>query len=188
VAFIGIDLQLWHGRLCWIGILVSAFFLADQGTKEKPVLLLAEPVSTLMYRGSPPGPLVPHLKVAMQKRILIVDDSDSTRGLVREFLESRPDFEVCGEAVDGLEGIEKGRELNPDLIVLDYSLPRINGLQVAVILHVLVPNTPIILFTFYKDVIPIRMAHEAGIAAIVSKSDQLTILADEVQRLTGWKN
>ena len=128
MAFIGIDLQLWHGRLCWICILVSAFFLADQGTKEKPVLLLAEPVSTLMYRGSPPGPLVPHLKVAMQKRILIVDDSDSTRGLVREFLESRPDFEVCGEAVDGLEGIEKGRELNPDLIVLDYSLPRINGL------------------------------------------------------------
>jgi DNA-binding NarL/FixJ family response regulator len=124
----------------------------------------------------------------MQKRILIVDDSNSTRGLVREFLESRPDFEVCGEASDGLEGIEKGRELNPDLIVLDYSLPRINGLQVAVVLHEIVPNTPIILFTFYKDVIPFRMASAAGVASIVSKSDQLTILADEVQRLTGWMN
>jgi DNA-binding NarL/FixJ family response regulator len=137
-------------------------------------------------RGSLPGRLAPRLKAAMQKRILIVDDSDSTRGLVREFLQSRPEFEVCGEAVDGLDGIEKGRELNPDLIVLDYSLPRINGLQVAVILHVIVPNTPIILFTFYKDVIPLRKAREAGISAIVSKTDRLTALADEVQRLTGW--
>ncbi len=124
----------------------------------------------------------------MQKRILIVDDSDATRGLVREFLESRPDFEVCGEAVDGLQGIEKSRELNPDLIVLDYSLPEINGLAIAVILREVVPNTPIILFTVFKDVIPIRIAEEAGVASIVSKSDRLTLLADEVQRLTGWEN
>ena len=122
----------------------------------------------------------------MNKRILIVDDSDSTRGLVREFLESRPDFEVCGEASDGLEGIAKGIELNPDLIVLDYSLPGVNGLQVAVFLHEVVPKTPIILFTFFKDVIPMRIAHEAGVASVISKSDHLTRLADEVQRLTGW--
>jgi DNA-binding NarL/FixJ family response regulator len=124
----------------------------------------------------------------MNKRILIVDDSDSTRGLVREFLESRLDFEVCGEASDGLEGIAKGIELNPDLIVLDYSLPRINGLQIAAFLHEVVPKIPIILFTFFKDVIPMRMAHEAGVASVISKSDHLTILADEVQRLTGWMN
>jgi two-component system nitrate/nitrite response regulator NarL len=124
----------------------------------------------------------------MHTRILLVDDSDSTRGLVREFLESRPDFEVCGEAADGLEGIAKGRDLKPDLIVLDYSLPRINGLQVAVMLHEIVPQTPIILFTFYKDVIPLRMAQASGVASIISKSDQLTTLADEVRRLTSWTN
>lgn len=124
----------------------------------------------------------------MHKRILIVDDSDSTRGLVREFLQSRPDFEVCGEAADGLEGIEKGRDLKPDLIVLDYSLPRINGLQVAVMLHEIVPSTPIILFTFYQDVIPTRLAQASGVASIVSKSDKLTVLADEVQRLTVGPN
>jgi two-component system chemotaxis response regulator CheB len=87
----------------------------------------------------------------MQKRIFIVDHSHAARGSVREFLESRPDFEVCGEASDGLKGIEKGRVLNPELIVLDYSLPRINGLQVAAMLQAVVPNTPIILFTFYKE-------------------------------------
>ena len=124
----------------------------------------------------------------MHKRILIVDDSDSTRGLVREFLESRPEFEVCGEAVDGLEGIKKGKDLKPDLIVLDYSLPRMNGLQVAVILHEIVPETPIILFTFYKDVISPGIAHASGVASVVSKGDRLTILADEVHRLTDWPN
>ena len=124
----------------------------------------------------------------MNKRILIVDDSAPIRGLVREFIESRSGLEICGEAADGLEGIAKGLELNPDLIVLDYSLPGINGLDVAVFLHEVAPDTPIILFTVFKEAIPLRMAQAAGVASIVSKTDQLTLLADEVQRLTGWAN
>jgi hypothetical protein len=51
-------------------------------------------------------------------------------------------------------------------------------------LHEIVPNTPIILFTFYKDAIPRDLAHAAGVASILSKTDQLAMLADEVQRLT----
>jgi two-component system nitrate/nitrite response regulator NarL len=124
----------------------------------------------------------------MQKRILIVDDNALTRGLVRLFIESRPGFEVCGEAADGVEGIEKGGELKPDLIILDFSMPRINGLEAAVILHQVIPNTPIILLTIYKDAIPLRLARTAGVASILSKTDQLTDLADEVQRLTGYAN
>ena len=120
----------------------------------------------------------------MLKRILIVDDSAPTRGLIRTFIESRPGFEVCGEAVDGFEGIQKTQELMPDLIVLDYSMPRINGLQAAVILHEIVPNTPIILFTFYKGVIPARLAQDAGVASIISKGDHATkaTSADNVTR------
>jgi two-component system, NarL family, nitrate/nitrite response regulator NarL len=124
----------------------------------------------------------------MRKRILIVDDNAPIRGLVREFIESRPGFEICGEAADGVEGVQKGRELKPDLIVLDFLMPRINGLQAALILHEIVPNTPIILFTFYKEAIPMGLAKAAGVASVLCKADQLTILADEVQRLTGWKN
>ena len=120
----------------------------------------------------------------MPKRILIVDDSAPTRGLVRTFLESRSGFEVCGEAADGVEGIQKGRELKPDLIVLDYSMPRLDGLQAAVVLHQIVPNIPIILFTLYKGVIPLHLAQAAGVATILSKTDQLTVLADEAQKLT----
>ncbi len=124
----------------------------------------------------------------MPKRILVVDDNGPIRGLVREFIESRPGFEICGEATDGLEGIEKGRELKPDLIVLDFLMPRINGLQAALILHEIVPNTPIILFTFYKEAIPRDLAQAAGVSSILSKTDQLASLADEVQRLTHSAN
>jgi DNA-binding NarL/FixJ family response regulator len=120
----------------------------------------------------------------MDKRILLVDDSAPIRGLIRTFIESRPGIKVCGEAVDGLEGVEKGLELRPDLIVLDFSMPRLNGLQVALMLHEIVPLTPIIMFTFYKDAILSRLAHNSGVTSVVSKADQLTVLADEVQRLT----
>jgi DNA-binding NarL/FixJ family response regulator len=119
----------------------------------------------------------------MTKRILVVDDNAPIRGLVREFIESRPGFEICGEATDGVEGIQKGRELKPDLIVLDFLMPRLNGLQAALILHEIVPNTPIILFTFYKNTIPGDLAQAAGVASVLSKTDQLATLADEVQRL-----
>jgi two-component system, NarL family, nitrate/nitrite response regulator NarL len=120
----------------------------------------------------------------MPKRILIVDDNAPIRGLVREFIETRPDFEICGEAKDGLEGIKKARELKPDLIVLDFLMPRINGLQVALILHEIAPNMPIILFTFYKDAISKDLANAAGVGSILSKTDQLDLLAGEVERLT----
>jgi two-component system, chemotaxis family, chemotaxis protein CheY len=124
----------------------------------------------------------------MLKRILVVDDSAPTRGLVRTFIEARSGYEVCGEAADGVEGIQKARELSPDLIVLDYSMPRINGLQAAVILRQIAPNIPIILFTFYKGVIPIQLAEAAGVTTIVSKGDNLTLLADEIQSLTAGPN
>jgi DNA-binding NarL/FixJ family response regulator len=120
----------------------------------------------------------------MSKRILVVDDNAPIRGLVRKFVESRPGLEVCGEATDGLEGIQKVRELKPDLIVLDFLMPGMNGLQAAVLLHQIVPNAPIILFTFYKDAISSDLAQAAGVASILSKTDQLATLADEVQRLT----
>ncbi len=141
-----------------------------------------------LTEGASPAYWSPHLEFFMRKRILVVDDNAPIRGLVREFIEARPGFEICGEATDGLEGIEKGRALKPDLIVLDFLMPRMNGLQAALMLQQFVPNTPIILFTFYKDSIPTDLAHAAGVTSILSKTDQLAMLADEVQRLTTCPN
>lgn len=150
----------------------------------KPCIVLPGVWVYVTVQRSLPGSLVSSLKVFMQKRILIVDDSALVRGLVREFIESRSGLEVCGEAADGVEGIEKGGELKPDLIVLDFSMPRINGLQAALILHEIVPGIPIILFTVFKDAILSRLAHNVGVASVLSKTDQLATLADEIQRLT----
>ena len=124
----------------------------------------------------------------MSKRILLVDDSAVTRSLIRAFLESHPQFEICGEASDGAEGLVKALELKPDLIVLDLSMPRVNGLQAAVMFHKFVPNTPIILFTLFKGEILDGVARRAGVASVVSKADEITLLADEVQRLTASAN
>ena len=120
----------------------------------------------------------------MDKRILIIDDCAPIRGLIRTFIESRPGIKVCGEASDGFEGVNKGLELMPDAIILDFSMPRLNGLQAALMLHQIMPEIPIILFTIFNDSVIARLAHNVGVASVISKTDQLTKLADEIQRLT----
>jgi two-component system chemotaxis response regulator CheY len=67
----------------------------------------------------------------MLKRILIVDDSESVRDVIRMFLKDVATVEICGEASDGLEAVEKTKRLRPDLVVLDLSLPSMNGVEVA---------------------------------------------------------
>jgi two-component system response regulator NreC len=124
----------------------------------------------------------------MDKRILIIDDCAPIRGLIRTFIESRPGIKVCGEAADGFEGVEKGLELKPDAIILDLSIPRMNGLQVALMLRQMAPYIPIILFTIYTGAVIARLAQNVGVASVISKTEQLTKLADEVQRLTMSSN
>jgi DNA-binding NarL/FixJ family response regulator len=107
----------------------------------------------------------------MPKSILIVDDSLVVRAATRHFLESQTQYEVCGEAVDGLDAIEKARHLGPDLIILDLQMPRMNGLQTARELRKLNVDAPIILFTMYADAVRPADAAKAGITAVVNKDD-----------------
>ena len=69
----------------------------------------------------------------MSKCILIAEDSKTIRTLIRAFIENRAGFEVCGEAVDGVDAIEKAKELKPDLIILDLAMPRMNGAAATVL-------------------------------------------------------
>lgn len=68
--------------------------------------------------------------VVHRHRILIVDDGDSVRDIIRIFLE-KEGFQICGEAADGVEAIEKAKTLRPDLIVLDLAMPGMNGVAAA---------------------------------------------------------
>jgi DNA-binding NarL/FixJ family response regulator len=107
----------------------------------------------------------------MSKHILLVDDSDTVRRITRIFIESQLDLDVCGEAVDGVDAIEKARELKPDLVVLDLAMPRMNGVEVASELRAMNPHTPIVLFTMYDDSVSRGLALSAGANVVISKAD-----------------
>ncbi len=107
----------------------------------------------------------------MSKHILVVDDSDTCRRITRLFIESQLDLDVCGEAVDGLDAIEKARTLKPDLVILDLAMPRKNGVEVAFELRTMMPQVPIVLFTMYDDEVGRGLALSAGASRVVSKPD-----------------
>jgi len=107
----------------------------------------------------------------LAKSILIVDDSDMVRASLRKFLERELGFKVCGEAFDGLDALEKVPQLEPDLVILDLAMPRMNGLQAARKLRSLPLNIPIILFTMYSDALQFHDVKDAGVDAVVAKTN-----------------
>jgi DNA-binding NarL/FixJ family response regulator len=119
----------------------------------------------------------------MPKRILIVEDETSVRNAVRNFLKHHSKFEVCGEAVNGVEAVEKANALQPDLIILDLSMPHMNGIEAASLLRSRVPSTPVVVYTMFGDVLGKQLAAALGVAAIVSKSDGLAILLARIEAL-----
>jgi DNA-binding NarL/FixJ family response regulator len=105
----------------------------------------------------------------MSVRILLVDDSVTLRERLRLLLESHADWEICGEAADGIEAIQKYRQLSPDLLLVDVSMPRMNGLDASMEILRLSPKIPILLYTSYLTAQLIESAHKAGIRGTVSK-------------------
>jgi DNA-binding NarL/FixJ family response regulator len=82
-------------------------------------------------------------------RILIVDDHPEARRGARELLEAHEGWEVCGEAENGLEAIERAAALKPDIIIIDLSMPKMSGVQVARVVHSTAPQLPLLLFSLY---------------------------------------
>jgi DNA-binding NarL/FixJ family response regulator len=122
-------------------------------------------------------------RTAASKRILIVDDLPQMRKLMRAYLEEETEFRVCGEAIDGFDAINKAQELNPDLIILDASMPRMNGIEAAPKLKELLPETPIILFTFHEGLMRGFDACEVGVDAVVTKASGMFPLKESVKAL-----
>ncbi len=107
----------------------------------------------------------------MPKRILIADDDEDMRRVIRWLIASRTTYEVCGEAVNGVDAIEKARTLNPDLILLDYSMPAMNGIETGAVLKAMLPEVPVILFTGQNTGAIKSAALSVGIRAVVPKTD-----------------
>jgi DNA-binding NarL/FixJ family response regulator len=117
------------------------------------------------------------------KRILIVDDSAAIRRTLRVLLRQRPEWELCGEAENGREAVEQAQRLRPDLILLDFSMPIMNGFQAARELHKLMPEIPILMFTIFKTTQMENEASAIGISAVHSKFDAVDHLFNSIQGL-----
>jgi NarL family two-component system response regulator LiaR len=125
---------------------------------------------------------IPAKVTEMMKRVLVVDDNEVIRMIVRSALEMQTPF-VIHEAVDGFDALEKVETFNPDLVVMDLSMPGINGLDASRTLKKSHPPTQVVLFTSHKDVLSDSDAHKAGVSAVVSKTDGLETLLHQVEDL-----
>jgi two-component system, NarL family, response regulator LiaR len=117
----------------------------------------------------------------MVKSVLIADDHDIIRKALCELFASQEDFEVCAEAENGKEAVEMAQVFQPDLILLDLSMPMMNGIDAACELKQIMPMVPIIVFSEYGDVFSEREARDSGISAVVSKEAKLDVLLDRAR-------
>ena len=116
----------------------------------------------------------------MLKRVLIADDNVYVRYVIRTFLQDQTEIKVCGEAVDGVEAIEKTRQLKPDLVLLDLSMPNLNGAEVALVLKNTKPDVRIIMFTMYSSKISASLTSALGVDAVLSKPDDMGHLVESI--------
>jgi DNA-binding NarL/FixJ family response regulator len=107
----------------------------------------------------------------MTIRILIVDDHEIVReGLISHLAKSRPDWEICGEAVDGEQAIQFAQELKPDLIILDITMPRMSGLEASSRMRKLGLSVPVLIFTTHDSTRLTTEVRQAGAQGYVLKS------------------
>jgi CheY-like chemotaxis protein len=114
--------------------------------------------------------------------ILIVDDHEIVRRGLRSLLSSRPEWHICGEAADGLQGVEKAKALRPALVLMDISMPRMNGLEATRILRQDLPDTKVVIISQNNPEVARRQAQEVDATAYISKSDLSRDLIPTVSR------
>jgi DNA-binding NarL/FixJ family response regulator len=118
----------------------------------------------------------------MAARILLVDDFQRIRSSVRSLLISEP-VEICGEAENGREAIERVRELHPDLVLLDIVMPVMSGIEAAHEIHRISPSTKIVFFTIEDTPEAAAVARLIGVDGLVPKSAAGTELIPTLKRL-----
>ena len=103
-------------------------------------------------------------------RVVIADDHSVVRGMVRSALEQHPNFEVVGEAENGAEAIEAVKRVQPDVVVLNVTMPLVNGFQAAQEIKKHVPETAIVILSSHADKHFVAEAQKIGVRAYVPKS------------------
>src|SRR5579872_4567078 len=124
-------------------------------------------------------------KPALSGQILIVDDHEFVRRGLRALLSTRPDWVICGEAVDGLEAVEMAKAMRPDVILMDISMPRMNGLEATRIIRKEVPESKIVIVSQNDPTIASRQTWEIDATAYVAKSDLSRSLLPTLDSVVG---
>ncbi len=118
-----------------------------------------------------------------QVRILVADDHEATRRGIRELLEANPGWQVCGEAATGKEALQKAKQLKPNVVVMDITLPELSGLEATREILKAVPHTEVLIFTLHESEEVAREVLAAGARAYVLKSDDGRELVAAVEAL-----
>lgn len=119
----------------------------------------------------------------MSHTILIADDNLFIRQGLCELFEREEDFIVCGQAENGRHAIDEAQQLHPDLILLDLSMPVMNGLDATRVLKRMMPAVPVIMYSAYSDSFTESEARAAGVSALVSKSENISVLLGKARSL-----
>jgi DNA-binding NarL/FixJ family response regulator len=120
-------------------------------------------------------------------RILIADDHDVVRSGVRAILEAQEGWEVVGEAENGKEAVDKALATRPDIVVLDYALPIMNGIEATRQIRSRVPGAEVLIFTMHDTATLVREVLEAGARGFLLKSDARKFLIAAVENLAAHK-
>jgi len=164
------------------GTLVTATIPLGGSQVEVPASPIAS--TALASTFSTGRPLASHLH--QRQQILIADDHEMLRRGVRNTLQTEPDLEICGEAVDGQDAIDKARELHPDLVILDINMPVLNGLVAVRQILRYCPTTKIVIFSVHDSEQTKQETIAAGAHGFVSKGkdshDLLRVVRDVLKR------
>jgi two-component system, NarL family, nitrate/nitrite response regulator NarL len=116
-------------------------------------------------------------------RILVADDQEPVRKRICGALSSRADLEVCAEASNGQEAVEMTRALNPDLVILDITMPLLNGLEAARQIREFAPDTPIVILSVHRSRQLVETARNIGVRGYVTKAEAVPKLLQAVDRV-----
>jgi two-component system, NarL family, sensor kinase len=195
VARLGVGIQGMTERMRQLGGKLEITSSPNKGTLVSATIPLsslaampAQPATVLVSPLNPASDLAGPTANTLRKRILVADDHEMLRRGVRNTLQSELDLEICGEAVDGQDAVEKVKALQPDLVILDINMPGLNGLVALRQILRLRPQTKVLVFSVHDSDQTVKEVHAAGAHGFVSKGKDSQDLLRVVREILSAKS